>query len=105
VFRLLKLLTSLALLGGFIWFGMRVPLGSKTLFDHLRAIGGSRETKDLVEGTKEAARPVLDRVERTLSRDGGMGDGGARGAADERHDDRDRRALRHEVGKHAKSRP
>jgi hypothetical protein len=77
VFRLIRWLASLALLGGFIWFGMMVPLGRKTLFEHLRAIGTSKEAHDLVEGTKQATRPVLERATHRLSHDGGVRDGGA----------------------------
>jgi len=91
VFRLLRLLLSVAFLLGFIWFGMTVPLGSKTLFQHIKAIGESKETKDLVEGTKEAAKPVLEKVEHKLSVDGGVLD---------KHDAADRKALRKEIKKH-----
>jgi hypothetical protein len=74
VFRLLRSLVSLALLGGFIWFGLEVPLGSKPLFGHLRAIFSSAETHELVEGAKEAARPVIQKVEHELIPDGGPAD-------------------------------
>jgi hypothetical protein len=93
VFRLLRLLISLAMLGAFVWFGMTVKLGDKTLFEHLSAIGQSKETKDLVEGTKEAAKPVWDHVEKKISHDGGV---------TEHHSAGDRRALRREVPKHVR---
>ena len=92
MFRLLRLVISLAMLLGFIWFGMTVKLGSKTLFEHIAAIGKSKETKDLVEGTKEAAKPVIERVEHKASRDGG--------APLDQHDTAGRRALRREIKKH-----
>jgi hypothetical protein len=91
VFRLLRLLLSLAMLGGFVWFGMTVKLGDKTLFGHLAAIGKSKETKDLVEGAKETAKPVIQKVGEKLSKDGGSA---------ERHDPADRKALRREIQKH-----
>jgi hypothetical protein len=52
VIRLLTLCFSLACLLAFVWFGVTVDLGERTLFGHLRAIGTSREAKDLWEGTK-----------------------------------------------------
>ena len=90
MFRLLRLLISLAMLGGFVWFGMTVKLGDKTLFGHLAAIGKSKETKDLVEGTKDAAKPVIHEVEKKLSRDGGS----------EQHGSADRKALQRKIKKH-----
>jgi hypothetical protein len=53
VFRLIKLLVSLAGLVGFVWFGMTVELGERTLFQHVRAISESEESEELVRGTKE----------------------------------------------------
>ena len=50
--RLLTLCFSLACLLVFVWFGVTVDLGERTLFGHLRAIGSSREAKDLWDGTK-----------------------------------------------------
>ena len=92
MFRLVRLLISLAMLGAFIWFGMNVKLGSKTLFEHIAAIGKSKETQDLVEGTKEAAKPIVHKVEEHLSKDGG---------ASETHGRADRKSLQREIKKHA----
>lgn len=64
MFRLIKFLLGLAALAGFVWFGANVPLGSRTLFQHLQAIGRTRETKDLLDGTRESARPLMDSVRR-----------------------------------------
>jgi len=64
VFRLIKLLLGLAALAGFVWFGANVPLGSRTLFQHLQAIGRTRETQDLLDGTRESAKPLMDSVRR-----------------------------------------
>ena len=91
MFRLVRLLISLAMLGVFIWFGMNVKLGSKTLFEHIAAIGKSKETQDLVDGTKEAAKPVIHKVEEKLSKDAG---------ASETHGRADRKALQREIKKH-----
>jgi len=64
VFRLIKFLLGLAALAGFVWFGANVPLGSRTLFQHLQAIGRTRETQDLLDGTRESAKPLMDSVRR-----------------------------------------
>ena len=105
MFRLIRFLVSLAALGALVWFAVTVPLGSKTLVGHMRAILGSRETHDLVEGTKEAARPVFDKVEHSLGRDGGADSDRTGGAAAQRHDPADRRALRKEVRRHVRAHP
>ena len=70
MFRLIKLLISLAALAGFIWFGANVQLGNRTLFGHLQAIGQTREAHELVEGTKDSARPLVEEAGRRLARRG-----------------------------------
>jgi hypothetical protein len=67
VFRLFKLLVGLVGLVAFVWFGANVPLGSRTLFQHLQAIGRTRETQDLLDGTRETAKPLVDSVRRKLA--------------------------------------
>jgi hypothetical protein len=62
VFKLVKFLLGVAMLGGFIWFGATVPLGKHTMFGHVRRIWHAEETQDAVQGTKEAAAPVVDKV-------------------------------------------
>src|SRR5262245_20479950 len=74
MFRLLKLVFVLAGLAGFVWFGANVPLGSQTLFQHLQAIGRTRETKDLLDGTRDRARPLVDGVRRRIA--GGLDEAG-----------------------------
>jgi hypothetical protein len=100
------------MLGGFVWFGMTVKLGDKTLFEHLAAIGKSKETHDLVEGTKEAAKPVVHKVEdkiddrtgvgsprprrgKSAGAEAPVGDGGSG-----HHDNADRKVPRREIQKH-----
>jgi hypothetical protein len=75
MFRLLKLCLSLAAFLVFAWFGATVKLGSRTLFEHLHAIGQTKESQELVDGTKHAAEPIVDDVKRRI----GHGDKGARG--------------------------
>jgi hypothetical protein len=67
VFRLLKLGIGLCGLVAFAWFGLTVKLGSQTLFQHLRAIGQSKESHDLVDGTREAAGPLVSDVRRRIA--------------------------------------
>jgi hypothetical protein len=66
MFRLLKLCMSLAAFVLFAWFGATVPLGSHTLFEHLHAIGQTKESKELVDGTKQVAEPLVDDVRRRI---------------------------------------
>ena len=48
------------------WFGATVKLGSRTLFEHLHAIGQTKESQELVDGTKQAAEPLVDDVRRHI---------------------------------------
>jgi hypothetical protein len=66
MFRLLKLCMSLAAFVVFAWFGATVKLGSRTLFGHLRAIGETKESQELVDGTKKVAEPLVDDVKRHI---------------------------------------
>lgn len=66
VFRIFKLLVGLAGLALFVWFGANVRLGSRTLFQHLQAIGRTHETQDLLEGTRQSAKPIIDSVRKRL---------------------------------------
>ena len=43
-------------LAAFAWFGVTVKLGSMTLFQHLRAIGQTKESQELVDGTRAGRR-------------------------------------------------
>ena len=67
MFRLLKLGVSLVALMAIAWFGITVKLGSRTLLQHLRAIGETRESQELVDGTKQAAGPIVEDVRRRIS--------------------------------------
>jgi hypothetical protein len=109
VFRLLKLLTVLLGLGVFVWFGANIPLGSQTLFQHLQAIGRTRETKDLLDGTRDRARPLVDDVRRRLAgaaapdpdpdeRPAARPDGGAAARPPEQLTSADRQRLRKLLG-------
>jgi hypothetical protein len=66
MFRLLKLCMSLAAFVVFAWLGATVKLGSRTLFEHLHAIGQTKESQELVDGTKKVAEPLVDDVKRRI---------------------------------------
>jgi hypothetical protein len=78
VFKLLKLGVGLVALAAIAWFGITVKLGPRTLFQHLRAIGQTKESQELVDGTKQAAGPLVDDVRRRIS---GKPDGASGGHA------------------------
>ena len=80
MFRLFKLGIALIGLAAFAWFGVTVKLGSQTLFQHLRAISQTKESQELVEGTREAAGPLADDVRRKFHE--GTAAGTAAGTAD-----------------------
>jgi hypothetical protein len=62
VFKLIKLFIGLLGLGAFAWLGLTVPLGERTLFGHLSAIGQSKESQQLVRGTKEKVGDLKKRI-------------------------------------------
>jgi len=103
VFRLVKLGFGLVALAAVAWFGVTVKLGPRTLFQHLRAIGQTKESQDLVDGTKQAAGPIVDDVRRRISgkpeasaqgKTDGKADSKAEGAPQERLSDSEQRQLR-----------
>jgi hypothetical protein len=57
--RLFRLLLSLVVIGLLVYVAVAVPLGRKTLWQHLRAIAGSKESRDLVDEVKHKAGEVL----------------------------------------------
>jgi hypothetical protein len=72
---MLKFFFALVVLVAFAWFGTTVPLGAHTLFGHLQAISNTKESQQLVEGTKQSAKPLVDDVRRRIA-------GSPEGAAD-----------------------
>src|SRR5882672_5141896 len=66
MFRLLKLCMSLAAFLVVAWFGATVKLGSRTLFEHLHAIGQTKESQELADGAKKVAEPLVDDVKRRI---------------------------------------
>lgn len=66
MFRLIKLGIALVGLLAFCWFGITYQLGSRSLFQHLRAIGQTKESQELVDATKQAAGPLVSDVRRRI---------------------------------------
>ena len=97
MFRLFKLGVALIGFAAFAWFGVTVKLGSQTLFQHLRAISQTKESQDLVDGTRRAAGPLADDVRRRFKEgtaDKPAPDAGV-GPPEERVSAADRQALHH----------
>jgi hypothetical protein len=46
-------------LAAFVWFGVTVDLGDRTLFGHLRNIGASKESQELWKGAKAKATDAI----------------------------------------------
>jgi hypothetical protein len=59
MFRLITLIISVGCLAAFVWFGLTVDLGERTLFGHLLAISKSDETQQLWQGTKSKVNDVI----------------------------------------------
>jgi hypothetical protein len=113
--RLFKLCLGLAGFVAFCWFGATVKLGSRSLFAHLRAIADTKESQELVDGTKHAAEPLVDGVRRRItghaapseataqgprgaSPDGGASGGTTAGDPEEKLTAADRQRLRRLIG-------
>ncbi len=62
MFGLLRLVFWLFIMAIVVYFATTVQLGSRTLWGHLRAIGGTQEAKELADGTKEEAKKVADKI-------------------------------------------
>ncbi|SRR6266498_21799 len=77
MFTLLKLGVSIVALLAFAWFGMTIKLGPRTLFEHLHAIGQTKESQELVDGARDVVRHAAAKevgapgVPPRLSRDAG----------------------------------
>lgn len=71
MFRLIRWLFSLVVSAIVIWFAVSVPLGDKTLWQHVRAIFGTKEAKDLARGVEEESKKVADKLRDRLGADAG----------------------------------
>jgi uncharacterized membrane protein len=59
--RLIRSLFTLTLFGALAYAAYAVPLGQRTLWEHLRAIAGTSESQKLVEEVKQKAGEVIQR--------------------------------------------
>lgn len=55
-----------ALLVSGLYAAATVPLGQRTLTEHIKAIGGTQEAKDLVDGTKTKLGPTVSKIKDTV---------------------------------------
>lgn len=62
MFTMIRWAFSLVIFAIVVWFATMVPLGSRTLWQHLRAIAGTQEAKELAEGTKVEAEKVAKKL-------------------------------------------
>ncbi|TPV92512.1 MAG: hypothetical protein B7733_25455 [Myxococcales bacterium FL481] len=51
---------SLVFIALVLWFAFTVKLGTKTLAQHIDAIGATREAQDLFDGARETVNPALE---------------------------------------------
>ncbi len=58
--RPVRTLLGLVVLGTLVWASFAIPLGGKTLAQHMDAIGATTEAKALVDGTRSTLDPVID---------------------------------------------
>ncbi len=61
--KLIRFLLTFIALIGFGYFAFTVPLGEKTLWEHIKAIAETKESKDLVEEAKQKAQEVKDKAQ------------------------------------------
>ena len=67
--KLIRLLIGLALIAGVVYVAVEVPLGEKSLVQHVRAIAGTEEGQELVEGVKQKAVEVKDKASGAVAKD------------------------------------
>ena len=68
---MIRFLVYLAIAIGIVYFATTVPLGKKTLWQHLRAIFSTREAKELADSVEEEGKRVRDRLRDRPTPDGG----------------------------------
>ena len=111
VFRLIKLMFYLACLLGLGYVAFTVPLGERTLVEHVQNILKTRESKDLMEGTKEKVGDLVDRAtdkvvkgvakkapSQTTSQGAGQDPSVGPQVPQETLEEKDRKALRNLIG-------
>ena len=66
IIRSVKFFWSLLVFAAVLWFALFVPLGERTLFQHIMRIAQTDEAQDLGREVNEAGRRMGDEVERTV---------------------------------------
>ena len=64
MFRMIRFVFWTVVVVGFVYFALAVPLGKRTLAGHIVNIWRSPEGKELRQGTKEVAAPLLEKARR-----------------------------------------
>ena len=59
--RLIRGLITVVVLVALVYVAVMVPLGKRTLWEHLKAIASSQESKELARGVKEKAQQMTRR--------------------------------------------
>jgi hypothetical protein len=98
MFRMIKVMFMMAMFVAVAWFGATVKLGERTLFGHLRAIGSTKESQELVDGTKQSAKPLVDDVRRRIAGETAVATVPDAGPPQEKVTDGERRRLRRLIG-------
>jgi hypothetical protein len=101
VFKLIRLIIGVVALGAFVWWGLTIPLGQRTLFEHVTAIGHSRESQELVRGTKEKVGDLKKRIAGGEAV-AGKGPEAAAASPQERLSKADRKEIRHFIDSRSK---
>jgi hypothetical protein len=57
-----RFLLTAAFVGLFIWFGMTVNLGRRTLFGHIANIWSSDEAQEMREDVSDKTKPLIDKA-------------------------------------------
>ena len=60
--KLISLIISVLALVAVIYLVTMVPMGSKTLWQHLKSIAETKESKEMVEGVKKTAQGVIKKT-------------------------------------------
>lgn len=63
MFRLFRLLGWILFLFLFLWFATKVSLGKYTLIEHVKRIWSTKETQELVEGTKKTVKEEWKQIQ------------------------------------------
>lgn len=63
---LVRTAISLLFLSLLVWCSFTVPLGTRTLAEHVDRIGETREARELIQGARERINPVLEEAKGRL---------------------------------------